>query len=234
MRKEQQDKPQSNLNVNSYDLLKILEGVETIYIYPHHEIKMIDNMFAQTRSGPNWEGGVLTMATCKHLLRTYKTIEAKKTAFCGVTNKLDGENYIMYVGVIDKTFGSNFDLNCYLSKHHPEAIKAKLSTDNRLGDIFLPVTQLTGDDKYDSMNFEEPCDDHCRKEENDSKGDAKWFKDIEYVTRNGTRPKCLIFNPATVHTKPVYTWEGKLGRSGIVIKGEDAPEQFIKLVDEAL
>ena len=232
--KHMQDTPFDNLNINFTELAELLEGVETIYVYPHHLIKLVDGKFEQTRSGPNWEGGVLTMATCKHLLRTYSTLEEKKVAFCGITNKLDGENHLMYIGVIDKMFDSNYDLNCYLSNNNQRAMKAKLATDNRLGDVFLPVTQLEGDDKYDSMNFDEPCDDHCRKEENDSKGDPKWIKDIEYITRNGTRPKCIVFDPVTIHTHPNLIWTGKLGRSGVVFRGESPIDDFLSNLEETL
>tara|TARA_R110000851_G_scaffold96792_2_gene209958 strand:- start:37667 stop:38371 length:705 start_codon:yes stop_codon:yes gene_type:complete len=231
MSKIKQNPPSANMNVNYEDLKDILQGVDTIYVYPHHGINLVKGEFEQTRSGPNWEGGVVTMTTCKHLLRTYSTIKEKKVAICGVTNKLEGENFLMYVGVIDKTFESNYDLGEYLEFNNPDAGRIKSATNNRLGDLFDSERELQGEDRFDSFSFIEPCFDHCRSEENDSKGNPKWLKDIEYSTRNGSRPKCLIIEPVTVHTKPVFTWNGKLGRSGVVFRGTDSIEQFINNVD---
>lgn len=235
MRKLFQDRPADEI-ANRLDFENLLEGVKTIYVYPHHEIKLSDEgEFQQTRSGPNWEGGKVTMTTCKHLLRTYKSIQGGgNVAICGVTNKLNGENFIMYVGVVSDTFDSNYELSRYLEHHYPEVFRIKSVKYNRLGDIFAPMYGLDGNDRYDSLNFEEPCYDHCRKEENDSKGDPKWLKDIEYSARQSVRPKCLIVDPVTVHTTPNFIWTGKLGRSGVVFKGDDAVSDFLFNMEETL
>lgn len=237
MRKAYQNKPSEYIrNFSLEKMREILSGVTCIYVYPHHEIKLSDEgEFQQTRSGPNWEGDLVTMTTCKHLLRTYKTIdESGRVAICGVTNKLDGENFLMYIGVVRMTFNSMDSLSAYLQQNEPKAFKAKDTRHNRLGDLFVPAYDLTGEERYDSMSFHEPVDDHCRKEELDSKGQPKWFKDIEYVTRNGTHPKSLILEPVTVHTEPNYIWIGKLGRSGTVFKGEQALDQFLDNLMELL
>lgn len=231
MRKIFQEEPSLSIK-NIIDIPAILQGVDVIYVFPHHEIKLVNGVFQQTRSGPNWEGDVVTLTTCKHLLRTYSSMVERKTALVGLTNKLDGENFIMYIGVIDKIFDSNYDLGSFLAKTSPDTFNKKSTSDNRLGDVFFPNDKLSGFEVYDIINFEDPCSDHCRVEENDSKGDPKWWKDIEYLTRNGTRPKCLIFNPVTVHTRPIYTWKGRLGRSGVVFKGDDCIRDFISNLEK--
>lgn len=233
MRKGYQDAPSEDIE-NITDLRSILKDCEVIYVYPHHEIRLEDGQFRQTRSGPNWEGNVVTMTTCKHLMRTYSTIDRKvgsEVGFVGVTNKLEGENYILYAGVIYKRFDSNYDLGEYLRKNHKATYDIKLATNNRLGDIFEPYD---ADDKYEVLCFEDPTPDHCRAEENDSKGNPKWWKDISYESRSGVRPKCLTFNPVTVHTKPIYCWTGKLGRSGVVFKGDDAVAKFLDNIEMEL
>ena len=227
MKKEFQNRPSKEIE-NISDLNKILRGADRIYVYPHHEIKLDNGNLKQTRSGPNWEGGVVTMATCKHLLRTYNSLTGK-TVICGLTNKLEGKNFLMYIGMIDKTFDSNLELGEYLDD---EVFQIKCANGNRLGDIFKPID--VNSDKYDIFNFEEPTGNHCRAEENDSKGNPKWWKDIEYSSRGGIRPKCLILNPVTVHTIPMFSWEGRLGRSGIVFKGDDCVEQFLSNLEEQL
>lgn len=230
--KFKQDEPADFIR-DRYDLENILEGVDLIYVYPHHQIKLNDeNELEQTRSGPNWEGGVVTMATCKHYLRTYKTLKPKKVALCGVTNKLDGENYLLYLGVIEEMFDSNYDLGTYLMTHYPVAYKEKLATNNRLGDIYEPTDDIL-DSKYDSFNFEEPCEDHCRFAEHE-KGQPKYIKDIEYETKTGQKPKTLILNPVTVHTSPELVFMKRLGRSGVVFKGEDGVREFLNSWDEGL
>lgn len=233
MRKEFQDNPEISIT-NLTNLRALLEGVDTIYVYPHHEVKLEEGAILQTRSGPNWEGGVVTITTCKHLLRTYKSMVEGKTALIGLTNKLEGENFLMYAGVIDLKFPSNYHLGDYLVKNNPTAYTKKLAKNNRLGDIFEASSRLFSEDIYDFISYDNPCNDHCRFEENDSKGDPKWWKDIEYVTSNGTRPSCLILDPVTVHTTPVYYWTGRLGRSGVVFKGDNCIEDMMSNIEEVL
>ena len=93
---------------------------------------------------------------------------------------------------------------------------------------------FNGNQKIDSFNFIDPTKDHCRFEEKDSDGEPKYIRDIEYVTRNGVRPKCLSMNPASVHTTPNLIWTGVLGRATRVFKGENAIEEFLANLDEAL
>lgn len=237
-RKEYQEAPSPSIPRNSKNLEQILDGVKTIYVYPHHEILLDDDgIFRQTRSGPNWEGGIVTMTTCKHLLRTYSALQPEskkkgsgKVALCGITNKLRGDNFLLYVGVVDESFASNYELGSYLAEHHFDAYQKKLANKNRLGDIFEPIDDLdlVMEEHYDHKNFIDPVPDHCRREENDSSGRPKWIKDIEYNARGKVRPQCVTLNPVTVHTKPVYEWTGKLGRSGVVFKGDDAVKDFCK------
>lgn len=228
-----QNKPNKTIR-NKMDLESILEGVDLIYVYPHHQIELSDdNELEQTRSGPNWEGGMVTMATCKHFLRTYSSIKPKKVALCGITNKIEGENYLLYIGVIDKSFDSNYELGRYISSINQFAFDTKLATNNPLGDIFEPDEDLEDEERYDSLNFIEPHDDHCRFVEF-SDNQPKYIKDIEYQTRSGRRPKCLILDPVTVHDTPLYTFTGKLGRASIALKGDDAAGQLMALLEETL
>ena len=225
-RKHSQKDPEKPIPVNSTDL-GFLTGVDTLYVYPHHEIELVEGKLLQTRSGPNWEGGIVTLTTCKHLLRTYSSM-GKRTAVCGVTNKLNGQNFVLYVGKLDEIFDSNAELSQWLKKTNPSAWRSKLMTTNRLGDICeidnIPTSpppwgrigerRLTALNKYNHKNFVRPTRDHCRYEERDSSGKRKWVKDIEYKTRSGVRPKVFTLNPVTVFTEPILRWDGdSLARS---------------------
>lgn len=230
------NRKQSNPKEDIRNIMKIdelLEGVDLIYVYPHHRIELNDEELCQTRSGPNWEGEVLTIATCKHLLRTYKTLKPNTVALVGITNKLEGNNYLLYAGVIEGMFDSNYKLGKFLKEYYPETYKKKLATTNPLGDIFEPDDSIAAD-PYDVFDFEEPCEDHCRFAEKDSSGQPKYHKDIEYTTRHGRQPKCLTLNPVTVHTTPNFIFTGKLGRSGLALKGDDAVEQLMEMLEEEL
>lgn len=194
--------PSHLIESNSTDLDALLDGVDRIYVYPHHQIELVDGELHQTRSGPNWEGGMVTLTTCKHLMRTYSSVtdEKKKVALIGLTNNLEGHNYLLYAGVIDMRFDSNHELGEWLRLYCSDTYRAKLATDNPRGDIYEPNAT--------------PHEDHVRYTEY-SKGQRKYIKDLEYRNNRGVAPKCLTIDPVTVYTKPMYSWTGKLGRSGV-------------------
>src|SRR5690606_26723103 len=45
-----------------------------LYLYTQHEIFQDESSLElrQTRTSPNWEGGIVTYSTCKHNFRCYK------------------------------------------------------------------------------------------------------------------------------------------------------------------
>src|SRR5262245_50172452 len=59
-----------NAPVALKSMLQKTEG--ELYLYTQHQIFQNEQQqFLQTRSSPNWEGGLVTYATCKHNMRTY-------------------------------------------------------------------------------------------------------------------------------------------------------------------
>lgn len=207
------------------DLRVFFSDVETVYVYTHHEIDLINGELKQSRSGPNWEGGLATLATCKHFLRTWKDFNPG-VGIVGVTNKLDGYNFLLYAGIVERSFESNYDLGQYLKSIDPEVYKTKLMTNNRLGDIAEPVGKLTGSDRFESLNFHSPKEDHCRLIEMDSNGEQKWLKDIEYSTRSCKRPQTALLEPVMVSSRPELALRVKLGRTGRKVSGAELPSMF--------
>jgi hypothetical protein len=205
-------------------LSAVLGNIATVYVYTHHEIYMDGGELMQSRSGPNWEGGIVTLATCKHFMRTYRNFGAG-VGVVGVTNKLEQENWLLYAGVVDKVFPSNYDLGQYLYRHHCEAYKAKLMTTNRLGDIVESFGDLAYAERYDKGNYIEPCANHCRAEELDPNGNPKWYKDIEYAVR-GRVPQCCTLEPFLLNTSPGLVCLEPMGRATLRKTGSEVVDMF--------
>jgi hypothetical protein len=191
-----------------------------IYIYPHHEIfEAEDDTILQTRSGPNWQGPVMTLTTCKQFMRTWKK-EPKDwegTWFCGLIN---GCRKILYLAMVHKGFASNYDLGHHISHTYgPEGFRAKSASWCPMGDLYVPKGVLEGDDRYDPDNFMLPLANHTRRRETYSDGTPKWWKDIRFRNPQGRPPTTMLFNSLTVHlwTQWSKAPEGKqfsTGRSG--------------------
>lgn len=220
------------MQVNKPLPLMNIEGV--CYAYPHHEVYLNDNEFIQTRSGPNWEGGLLTIATCKHLLRSrlpspYKipmsglltltggvemyTWDSEPSVWlAGFTPTIDGATYLLYMARVGVVFGSNYDLGAYLKSNYRSAYDAKLAMDNVRGDVYKPRKKLRGEGKFDPLNFYTPYN-HCRQVESYKDGTPKWHRDIAYSV-NGRRAYPILFDEVYLYSKPKYAANRKLFRSG--------------------
>lgn len=186
-----------------------------LYLYTHHEIFLDEGIIKHTRSSPNWEGGLVTYATCKHLMRSYsrKGNNWRNTWIVGLCpSKMD--NCVLFCGVVWKQFYSNYDLREFIQAQYPTAFKAKEADNNPRGDLYTPRRELTKTaHKYHSEYFHPPANPHTRSVEFYSKSPGsisqrkdgkivKWWRDIEYQTSNGSRPFSFILNPCFLFSKP--------------------------------
>ena len=183
------------------------------YAFPMHLVNLVNNQFQQTRSGPNWQGGVLTLTTCKHRLRTGKPIaDWVGVWLAGFTPKVGcGDNYLLFLAQVRLAFASNYELGAYLAVRRPSVYFAKLVNTSTLGDIYQAKRVLPYTEQYDWQNYTEPVG-HVRMELKNN--EPKWHKDINYVGAGGRQPAMLLFSKTYLYSKPVYRCVRPLGRSG--------------------
>jgi len=199
-------------------LLKNEGGV--IYAYVLTTVEKEGNCFVQTGSAPNFQGGWITLCTCKHLMRTFRTSDGWKgvwiAGFTSVKTWGDHRNYLFYLTRAKYVFRSHKELWDWLN---PQARAAKNARLNSCGDIYEP--KRTNKDEFRASEYYPPTENHVHAENND------WSNDIEYSNK-GKRPALLVGNPdfCFLWSQPKIYFENKLPRSK---KWEDIQE-FIQLL----
>ena len=131
-------------------------------------------------SGPNLEGGLATLCTCKHSMRQGQNINDWTGKWIlGVTsrakaNGFNGEHYLLYLMKVDRAFESHKAFYQYLKQYNPTALEIKNAVKNRLGDIFEPSSTCV--DPLDPRQYKFPCETHSH----DNKVGDQWEDDISY------------------------------------------------------
>ncbi len=96
----------------------------SLYVYVLTTVKVIDGHLVQTGSAPNFQGGVITLCTCKHYMRTWRAPEEWKGIWiAGFTGNVlkDGKNYLFYLMKVQEAFMSHRDLWRWLQRSAREA-----------------------------------------------------------------------------------------------------------------
>jgi len=162
--------------LNAADLLA------PIYYYVMSSLRSSNNIIQHFGSGPNWQGGVITLCTCKHLMRTYPDLR-QGTWVAGFSKFSANEvnNFLIYLMRIGKTYESHYTLWYSL----PEEVKeAKAADINPLGDVYRPLGRDTQRSPFDPEKYYEPCQNHSHKKNYD--------KDINYLNRRNERRAALF------------------------------------------
>lgn len=188
------------------------------YFYTSHQIYYESSIIRQTRSSPNWEGGMLTYATCKHLMRTTNrpSWEGVWIATCGPRECAD--NCMVCVGKVWKSFPSNYTMRGCIKNSYPSIFKVKCADDNPRGDLYTPARSLnTLTEIRDHHNYLEPPN-HTRSvdfykkspgsvSERDDGRIPKWWRDIEYFMHS-RYPPVFILSPCWIFSEPMQ-WSTK-------------------------
>jgi hypothetical protein len=201
--------PTININYRLNALLNKLNAADPlapIYCYIMDSVKEDDNHLRHTGSGPNWQGGIITLCTCKHLMRTYPDVK-QGTWIAGFSNSKAGrgENFLIYLMRIAQTFESHYDLWYHLTE---ESREAKAADINPLGDIFRPLGRETQEHPYEPSQYYEPCKDHSHGR------NQYWHRDIKYTTKKGKHPLLLVGdeNYSFVWDQYLITFKENIGR----------------------
>lgn len=153
---------------------KISAGRATVYCYVVASIENRGGHFVQRGSGPNFQGDLMTLCTCKHRMRTFRSIDAWKDQWiAGFTGARagSGQNCLVYLMRVSQAFESHHGL-WFAETVSFKAKQAKSAHLTEFGDIFRPRSE--SGDPFDPHAYIPPCSDHVHRP-ND-----RWHRDINY------------------------------------------------------
>ncbi len=170
-----------NTNLSHTDLLNQLSGHDTAlgYSYVMTSLEINDSNLVQKGSGPNFQGGLITLCTCKRRLRTSPDIKPGIWV-AGFSQNLDSKgNALFYLMKVSTTFCSQYELWNHLK---PEVRETKSATLHRLGDVFEPKTDPIHPDKLHSPeSYKKPHKYHSHAWDSRLQIPTNdWYKDINY------------------------------------------------------
>lgn len=211
-------------DLNLADLRKAVEdgGTGEAYAYVIRTVAVSASELKQKGCGPNWEGGLITLCTCKAQMRSRKAVSEWPglwiAGFAGYPKTSRG-NALVFLIRVDRAFESYYDLRNWL----PDDIRqAKAAHLNRRGDLFEPITNLTANPagRFNPRNYRPPHRDHPHsREDPKNKNTPRWYRDIDYMSRHGKRAPYLVGDP-----KRSYVWT----RAGIYLEGGKLPRDYQK------
>lgn len=214
-----------NMNLTIDELLKRLkkEQGRIVYSYVLTSVENNHNQFSQEGCPPNFEGGLITLCTCKALMRTWKnTSEWKNDAwivgFTSLDLMGDKRNYLFYLMKVGDAFESFKEMWNAVSLI--SARTEKSTRVNLLGDVYEPKPDLV--DKFNSSNYYETIKTHVHAE---AHALDRWREDIEYI-KKGKRPALLVgeVDKSYLWSRPTIYFKGKHPRT----KKYDDIESFWK------
>jgi hypothetical protein len=134
-------------------------------------------VFEQHGSAPNFQGGVLTLCTCKHQMRATQTRDDWEGVWvAGFTSRTihDGRHWLFYLAKIESAHESHADLWRAMTAR---TRNAKAADNHFLGDIFRPKSpHPTGAARYSPSRYVTPTA-HAHRQH---RGDKGWRNDINY------------------------------------------------------
>ena len=198
-------KSQKNLLLTE---LRRIADPNDVYLYVIETIRYKDQKFLQYGTGPNFQGDLVTLCTCKHLMRSSMSDcewEGKWIAgFTGIT-EYQSTNFLVYLMKVSEAFKSHYDL-WFSDSISCETKLAKAAHLNMFGDIYKPKH---GDIKPNKANdYEKPCEKNKRNRD--------WRKDIKYEKGYSGRLAALLVGCVTksfLWDRPKIQYPDQLPRS---------------------
>jgi hypothetical protein len=175
-------------------------------------VRLINGVLVQTASAPNFDGGYITLCTCKHSMRATMPVDAwLRGVWIAGMNKWDVESgkqqglvYLMRVG---EAYGSHFELvQAFQGSSRTVTVEIKAATTNSRGDVMIPKSAQLAPDEHRSMSgYISPMVGHAHRNE---QNDTHWANDIEYVSKKGKSATLLVGDPAFS-----FTWSKQMIRN---------------------
>jgi hypothetical protein len=183
-----------HFNLEKERLRRLIEDrSQPVYAYVMSSLMLVDGNLMQWGTGPNLDGGCITLCTCKHRMRTSlppaewpgKWIAGFSSIRCG------GRHWLFYLGQIREAYASQSELWHALPVKTRQAKSAKVS---RQGDLYEPKGKLDFKTAFNPANYHPPLSGHRHHP------GGKWRIDIDYrlkkLKRHGARrPSLLVADP---------------------------------------
>jgi hypothetical protein len=156
---------------------------EEVYAYVVKSVEFKKGEFVQCGCAPNFQGGVITLCTCRHGMRATsrkRDSQWKDTWIAGFTGGRlfdSRRSYLFYLMRVKTAFPSHKKLWNNLDKRTQAA---KDACHNPLGDLYEPKNTETRNntDDFDHLSYNAPCIGHRHRED---EKDTEWHKDIDYM-----------------------------------------------------
>lgn len=193
-----------NLNLCKSQLTeRASEASDRVYSYVMSSVLLDqDKQFQQRGSGPNFQGGYITLCTCKHRMRASLPVEKWETNWiAGFTSRsftgsrYHGRHWLFYLAQVESAYESHSELWHALSA---EVRQTKAAGNSRLGDLYEPTHQLNGIDCFDPSYYHTPPVAHSHHKHACDNG---WRIDIDYKRKRTLKHKpkrpasLLVGNP---------------------------------------
>jgi len=183
--------------------------------------------FEQHGSAPNFQGGVLTLCTCKHQMRATRSAKDWQGVWvAGFTSSkiYAGRNWLFYLVKIDAAHEAHSDIWKAMAVN---TRNAKAADTNFLGDIFRPKSpHPTGDARFTPGRYFAPTVHSHRQH----RGDKGWQNDIHYghADKYG-HPSLLVGDPRNTFLwdEPMISFAANHCRN--FFKWASLPELFAQL-----
>lgn len=181
---------------------------EVVRPYAVTTLKIQEQIYLQEGSAPNFQGGLVTLCTCKHQMRGNYSAEnweagAWVTGLTSMSESASGEQNLIYLMRVYRAYASHADLVVGLSALGlSTALAAKDSRHHALGDVMMPLKpDLLGEARFAPDSYHSPMQGHAHRQPADPN---YWHKDIDYIGR-ACRPSLLVGDPALsfIWTKPL-------------------------------
>lgn len=147
----------------------------------------------QYGSGPNYQGGCLTLCTCAHQIRAEKKNPGDWNGswLAGFTSpRLCGRTWLFYLAQVGQV---NLTAATHWAALPANLRQAKTTRRNRLGDAFQPNPASSCTDQFDADHYHPPMIGHSHHE---TAMDDNWKKDIEFFNPLFRRHSVyLVANP---------------------------------------
>lgn len=161
-----------------------------VYAYVMTTVKAIGSDWEQQGCGPNFQGGLITLCTCKHRMRSYPSVAPGIwiAAFSGVNETIRGSG-LFYLAKVAQSYESHYDLWNSLPK---DIRQAKSASQHRLGDIYEPKSDQVRPNhssRFEWQNYRPPHPNHAHIQKNG------WHEDVNYVGAGGCQARLLVCDP---------------------------------------
>jgi hypothetical protein len=187
---------------------------DAVYAYVMSTVVLEGDRLQQTGTGPNFQGGHITLCTCKHRMRTSlpsgnwpnKWIAGFTSLDCG------RHHWLFYLAKVKEAHESQSEL-WYSGALSDKSLQAKSARYSELGDLYEPKRDLGSVARYDPNSYFTPISGH-RHHVNDTH--QIWRTDIDYGRKKvkvqaKRQPSLLICDPdfSFLWHKPVLYVNGK-------------------------